>query len=130
MGDRLDQFARANRRQPTEPELRLWRHLSASRLGGFKFRRQYRTEGRILDFFCPAIALGIEVDGHTHNPEEDSQTDRTLLGHGIAVIRFTNTDVIENMEGVLLTILAAARERPPRWARRPHPNPSPEGEGL
>jgi len=128
--DRLGQFARENRREPTEPELRLWRHLSGSQLGGFKFRRQYKTNGRILDLYCPAVALGIEIDGHTHDAEEDAASDAMLAGKGLAALRFTNTDVMENMEGVLLTILAAARARPPRWAGRPHPNPSPEGEGL
>jgi len=51
------------RREPTEFEMRLWRHLSNSQLGGWKFRRQALIGGRIVDFFCPAIGLAIEVDG-------------------------------------------------------------------
>jgi hypothetical protein len=54
-----------------------------------------------------------------------------LLQHGFETIRFTNIDVMQNMDGVLQATLAALQTLPPRtrW-RLPHPNPSPEGEGL
>jgi len=125
--------ARQNRRNPTEPERRLWRHLSGSRLGGFKFRRQHAIDSRILDFFCPSLALGIEIDGDTHDPATDRRRDALLKQqYGIAILRFTNADVMTNMEGVLLTILDRARQMPPRWPTTGllHPNPSSEEEGL
>jgi very-short-patch-repair endonuclease len=125
--------ARQNRRNPTEPEIRLWRHLSNSQLGDFKFRRQHAIGARILDVFCPSIALGIEIDGHTHDPDDDRRRDALLKHqHGITVLRFTNTDVMTNMEGVLLTILDHARHMPFRWMTKGvlHPNPSSEEEGL
>ncbi len=125
--------ARHNRRNPTEPEVRLWRHLSNRRLGGLKFRRQHAIDGRILDFFCPAIAWGVEVDSHTHDPDTDCVRDAYLHHHqGITVIRFSNIDVMTNMEGVLSAILAAASDQPARWPDSGvlHPNPSSEEEGL
>jgi very-short-patch-repair endonuclease len=63
---RLVERARQMRRQPTEPEKRLWRHLSNSQLGGYKFRRQATIEPFIADFLCPAKGLVVEVDGETH----------------------------------------------------------------
>jgi very-short-patch-repair endonuclease len=119
------------RRQPTEPEKRLWRHLSNSQLGGLKFRRQARLGSRIADFFCPSLGLIVEIDGDTHDPEADARKDAVSRKHGFAVIRFSNLDVMQNMDGVLASLLSCAQSRPLRstW-RLPHPNPSPEGEGL
>jgi very-short-patch-repair endonuclease len=125
--------ARNNRRNPTEPEVRLWRHLSNRQLAGLKFRRQHRIEDRILDFFCPSIALGVEVDGHTHDPDTDRLRDAYLYQQqGITVIRVSNIDVMTNMEGVLSAILTAASRQPARWPDSGvlHPNPSSEEEGL
>ncbi len=115
------------RNAPTEAEKRLWRHLSNRQLGGFKFRRQAVIGSIIADFLCPAHALVVEVDGDTHDPSADGRRDERLARIGYHVIRFTNHDVIANMEGVLSAILAKVSSLPPRW---PHPNPSPEGEGL
>ncbi|MCU6455120.1 endonuclease domain-containing protein [Sphingomonas sp. A2-49] len=127
----LDTLAKAMRRAPTEPEARVWRNLSNSQLGGFKFRRQANLGSRIADFFCPAIGLIVEIDGDTHDPEADAREDAVSRRQGFQVIRFTNADVMQNMKGVLMTLLAFARSLPPRtnW-RIPHLNPSPEGEGL
>ncbi|WP_232834147.1 MULTISPECIES: endonuclease domain-containing protein [unclassified Sphingomonas] len=127
----LDARAKTMRRQPTEPEMRLWRQLSNSQLGGFKFRRQAKLGWRIADFFCPSLGLIVEVDGHTHDSETDARKDAIARQRGFHVIRFTNTDVLQNMEGVLTSLLIFAQTLPPRarW-RLPHPNPSPEGEGL
>ena len=112
------------RRNPTEPEKRLWRHLSNSQLNGLKFRRQAVIGHRIVDFFCPAISLAIEVDGDTHDRVADERRD---AGFPFPVLRITNHDVMTNMAGVLEAIISTASALPPRW---PHPNPSPEGEGL
>ena len=117
--------AREMRRNPTEPELRLWRNLSGKRLGGFKFRRQEVMPPRIFDFFCPSARLVVEVDGHTHDPVTDAMADRRLAERGYKVLRFTNEDVMSNMDGVIFAILQALE-----CAESAHPNPSPEGEGL
>ncbi|KQT32351.1 hypothetical protein ASG29_11145 [Sphingomonas sp. Leaf412] len=116
------------RRNPTEWEKRLWRCLSASQLG-HKFRRQHVIAPYICDFFCPAKGLVVEVDGDTHDPDRDAKRDRHFQSQGFRVIRFTNLDVRENMDAVLATIATALQAQPDRWSG-PHPNPSPEGEGL
>lgn len=113
------------RRNPTEPEKRLWRHLSNSQLGGFKFRRQQVIGRFIADFACPSAKLIVEVDGDTHDETKDRLRDDILAGHGFRVIRVTNADVMQNIDGVLIFLSEALRQ-----ADRPHPNPSPEGDGL
>src|SRR5947209_6939394 len=65
--------ARKMRREPTEPEKILWRHLSSRQLGGFKFRRQATLDPFIADFFCPSKGLIVEVDGDTHVTEDDAK---------------------------------------------------------
>jgi very-short-patch-repair endonuclease len=126
---RLQGFASDMRRNPTEPERRLWTHLARSQLGGFKFRRQATIARYIVDFLCPSARLIVEIDGHTHDDiEADAHRDSALLALGYRTIRFTNEDVMRNIEGVLTRLLAELQSSPLR--RTPHPNPSPEGEGL
>ena len=124
--DELHSRATSLRNQPTPAETELWNHLRAS-LVGHKFRRQHVIERRIGDFFCPAKALIIEVDGETHDPEVDSKRDERHRRLGYQTLRFTNAEVLGNIEGVLITIKTALDAAPDRW---PHANPSPEGEGL
>lgn len=62
--DRIGKNARANRHNPTEPEARLWRHLSASRLGGLKFRRQHPVESWIVDFFYASVIMVVKARDH------------------------------------------------------------------
>ncbi len=116
------------RRNPGEWEKRLWRALSSSKLG-HKFRRQHVIAPYICDFFCPAKGLIVEIDGDTHDPQRDAVRDKALSEKGFHTLRFSNADIRENMEGVLLTIATTLKARPDRWSG-PHPNPSPEGEGL
>ena len=129
----LGKRARTIRNNPTDPEIFLWRHLSRSQLGGYKFRRQHVVEPYILDFFCPSKGLIVEADGETHNAVADARRDTYLLQRGFLTLRFTNADIRTNMDGVLTTILETLHARPDRWRvglDGPHPNPSPEGEGL
>ena len=117
----LQERAREMRSNPTEPEVRLWRNLSNSQLDGFKFRRQEVIGHAIADFACPSAKLVVEVDGDTHDdPAKDAERDERLRQDGYRVVRVTNPDVMSNIDGVLDTIRSAL----------PHPNPSPEGEGL
>ena len=121
--------AREMRRNPTEWEKRVWRGLSDSQTGN-KFRRQAVIYPYVCDFFCPAKGLIVEIDGDMHDRVYDGQRDNFLAAKGYATLRFTNIDVRGSLEGVISAIAAAAGARPDRWAGLPHPNPSPEGEGL
>jgi very-short-patch-repair endonuclease len=112
------------RNNPTEPEKRLWRALSDRQLG-FKFRRQAVIPPYIADFLCPSAKLIIEVDGDTHDDFSDQRRNAVLAARGYRVVRVSNGDVMGNIEGVAEFILEALR-----GTSCPHPNPSPEGEGL
>ncbi len=121
------------RRDPTEPEVWLWWHVSNRQLGGFKLRRQAAIPPYIVDFFCPAKGLIVEVDGDTHDPAYAARRDLYLLRHGFTTIRFTNHDVRDNMDGVLIALLERLESLPDRWAGPPDgPTPSPplKGRGL
>ena len=124
----LHDRAKEMRRNPTEPEKRLWRHLSNSQIEGLKFRRQEVIGPYIADLMCPARSLIVEVDGDTHDNVKDRLRNDVLAQFGFLVLRGTNADVMGNAEGVVQAIRAAATGRSSR--HNPHPNPSPEGEGL
>ena len=126
----LRKHARQMRRAPTEPEKRLWRHLSNSQLGGFKFRRQAAITPFVADCFCPAKGLIVEVDGETHDADADAKRDATLVRRGFPTIRFTNQDVMTNMDGVLITILQTLDALPDRrWGAPDTPTPPPPLKG-
>ena len=117
----------------TEPERRLWMELRSSRFHGFKFRRQTLIGERIVDFFCPAKSLAIEIDGDTHDPGRDQWRDAELRRRtGFGVLRFTNEEVMRNLDGVLAALKIALDRQPNRWlnpARHHPPTPSSEEEG-
>lgn len=125
------------RNNPTEPEKRLWQALKASQLEGLKFRRQQVIGGRIVDFWCPGTGIAVEVDGETHDRESDLAMDAVLRERaGIVVLRFTNEEVMRNLDGVLLAIRKVVREgnHPPtpslgRRGRRQAPSSREEGVG-
>jgi hypothetical protein len=71
----------------------------------------------------------VEDDGDTHDEAMVRLRDDILAGRGFHVVRVTNDDVMTNMDGVLTVIAGALQATPDRW-NKPHPNPSPEGEGL
>ena len=121
----LQDRARNMRNNPTEPEKRLWRNLSHGQLEGWKFRRQQVIGNRIVDFLCPQARLIVEVDGDTHDAEADAVRDKDLQRQGYQVLRITNREVMRNMDGVKSALLQALVS-----VARPHPNPSPEGDGL
>lgn len=93
------------RNNSTPQEILLWLQLKNSQLG-LKFRRQHSIGGYIADFYCPSKKLVIEIDGSQHfkNVEYDDIRSKYLEGFGIKVIRFTNTEINTNMNGVLLKI--------------------------
>lgn len=118
------------RRAPTEAERRLWARLRASQLSGHKFRRQATIGGRIVDFFCPAKGLIVEIDGDTHDQARDALRDsRAHADYGFETMRFANRDVMDNLEGVLERLLLIVDALPDRWIGSTTPGPSSEEEG-
>ena len=99
-------FAKQLPRDLTPAEARLWYHLRAKRFAGAKFRRQTVIGPYIADFTCRAAMLVIEIDGDTHGSTDEYDANRTayLSEQGWSVIRFTNTEVMQNIEAVLSTI--------------------------
>jgi very-short-patch-repair endonuclease len=108
-------FARQLRRESTDAERLLWRHLRNRALLGLKFRRQHAIPPFFLDFACPEIALAIELVGGQHMSEEalaaDARRTAFLEANGYRVIRFSNIDVLTNIEGVILAIEVAVEGR-------------------
>ena len=105
--------AKELRRQMTETEQILWQHLRANRLGGWHFRRQQVIAGFIVDFYCHAAGLAVELDGPVHETraDYDEARDQSLAEHGIRVLRVKNQEVNEILETVLEKILQACEGR-------------------
>ncbi|WP_428979977.1 endonuclease domain-containing protein [Brevundimonas pondensis] len=103
------------RRALTPPEARLWACLKGGRLEGLKFRRQHPVGTYVLDFYCSAARLAVEVDGATHDePEQithDARRTKWLAGQGVEVLRVRSTDVRDHLDGVLALILRHATGR-------------------
>lgn len=121
---RIKQRRRDLRNFATEAEQRLWFALRKSSLAGFKFRRQYGVGRYIIDFYCPARRLAVEVDGGQHyepeNLKYDEERTAYLHIHDIRVVRVTNAEVIGELEAVLEKILEVATApitRPPHSLR-------------
>jgi len=107
--------ARALRRADTDAEARLWNAIRARRLGGWKWRRQVPKGPFILDFLCVEANLVVELDGGQHSEQAAYDARRTayLERLGLRVIRFWNSDVLTNRDGVCMTILDACRGEHP-----------------
>lgn len=105
------EFARSLRRRMTDAEQRLWYHLRARRLGGYKFRRQHVVGPYVVDFVCMEAMLVVEVDGGQHAEEVDRDAWRTrcLEDRGYRVLRFWNDDVLVKTGAVLERIERALR---------------------
>ena len=112
----LKKFAIEMRYKPTDAESVLWNALSGKKLEGFKFRRQHIIGNYIADFICLKENIIIEVDGAIHQLPENiaSDEERTswLRSEGYQVIRYTNDEVLFNLDNVLNTIYAALMAPP------------------
>ena len=101
-------FRRGLRSNSTRTEVILWQYLKGHQLG-VKFRRQYGIGQYILDFYCPSLRLAIEVDGDVHAFEKNIANDRAkeslLYKRNVSLIRVTNVEILENIEGVIEHIL-------------------------
>lgn len=112
----IKEYAKYNRKNPTQAEDVLWQSLRGKKLEGYKFRRQHQIGDFIVDFICLEKRLIIEADGGYHsNPEivEHDKLRNQFLGYyGYKVIRFTNEEIIGNIEDVLEKIYIALCQRP------------------
>ncbi len=105
---------RSLRAASTDAERALWRILR--QLEGYRFRRQHSAGPYILDFYCAASRLAVEVDGAQHYTADgladDAERTAYLEALGMRVLRFTNVEVLANAEGVTSTLLAALEGEP------------------
>ena len=105
---KLKQPSRNLRNKSTEAEILLWSKIRLRQLSGLLFYRQKPLGGYIVDFYCPKAKLVIEADGGQHfeksAKEYDQIRDEFLRNMGLTVIRFTNVDVLDKIEGVVEVI--------------------------
>jgi len=116
--------ARALRHDATPAERKLWVALHNQQVEGLKFRRQFPLGPYLADFFCISAQLVIELEGASHidSAEADARRGAWMRARGIRVLRFSNADVLANLEGVITAIREFVRTTPP-------PAPLPQGEG-
>jgi very-short-patch-repair endonuclease len=109
--------ARSLRREMTTPERKLWRHLRDIQSGESHFRRQAPIGPYFADFACHKTRVVIEIDGETHTADteitHDEARSRYFRSYGYRVLRFWNSDVMKNIEGVMALIGQSLAEQPP-----------------
>ncbi|WP_407352723.1 endonuclease domain-containing protein [Luteimonas sp. R10] len=116
--------ARRLRRETTDAERKLWRHLRAGQLDGLKFRRQHPIPPYIADFCCIEEKLIVELDGSQHTVDVDAARTRHLEAQGWRLLRFWDNDVLSNSDAALEAIWNSVGRRTLT------PTPLPKGEGL
>ena len=110
--------ARELRKNPTNAEQALWKHLRMRQIGGYKFRRQQPIGPCIVDFISFERRVIIEVDGGQHSQQTEYDTERTtwLNAQGYRVLRFWNNQMLEEVEAVkaiILKVLEVRGDPPP-----------------
>ena len=110
--------ARELRKNPTNAEQALWKHLRMRQIGGYKFRRQQPIGPYIVDFISFERRVIIEVDGGQHSQQTEYDTERTtwLNAQGYRVLRFWNNQILEEVEAVkagILKVLEVRGDPPP-----------------
>ncbi len=113
----LVRLSRNLRKNQTEAENLIWRHLRRNQLEGLSFRRQHPIGGYIVDFVCLEKGLILEVDGGQHDIEREKDEQRTnwLRAEGFRVLRFWNNDVLTNLADVLETIRLNVLSNSEEW---------------
>ena len=118
---------RSLRRNQTDAERKLWSKLRNRQLFDIKFRRQFSMGNYVLDFYSPEYKLAIEADGGQHYEDigrkKDEIRTRELSELGIEIIRFSDIDILNNIEGVCVIIQNVIEKK-----ITPHLCPLPEGE--
>ena len=102
------------RKSETKAEAVIWSKVREKQILGLSFRRQYSVGPYVIDFYCPALKLAVEIDGDSHFQEgvqaDDQLREDFISSFGIRFLRFTNEEVYRNLEGVLETITQFALE--------------------
>jgi very-short-patch-repair endonuclease len=103
----MDERAGELRRNMTPTEKILWDQLRTNKLKGLHFRRRQVIDGHVVDFYCHACALIVEIDGDIHDRQipHDQAGDASLVSRGFTAIRFRNNEVVDNLPVVLQKIL-------------------------
>jgi very-short-patch-repair endonuclease len=126
-----NEFARELRNNATSAERELWHRLKVLKFSGWKFRRQVPVDQYIVDFACLSHRLIIEVDGATHATDDelarDTRRQRYLESQGFMLLRFRNTDVFTNIDGVMDVVVGVLNGS--ACETTPAPDPSPQGGG-
>ena len=103
------------RKNQTNAERKLWSLLRNRQLAKVKFRRQFPVDIYILDFYSLEYKLGIEADGGQHYSDKGKVKDELRTGklarHGIQILRFSDLDILNNIEGVYAVILKTIEEK-------------------
>jgi very-short-patch-repair endonuclease len=106
--------AKKLRKSATDAEELIWRHLRARQLDGLKFRRQQPIDNYIVDFICFEKRIVVEADGGHHGTENGNDRDDYLGRQGFKVLRFWNSEILKNIEGVLEEIRRNCIDHPPQ----------------
>ena len=104
--ENLKERARSLRLNPTEAQKALWEEISGSKLGGVKFTRQAVVGSTVVDFACPSRWIVVQLSSQDANPEVDALQDKKLTDVGIGVLRFAETEVLDDVGGVVKAINA------------------------
>lgn len=99
-------FARTLRKDLTKTEKLVWELLRKRKFMGFKFRRQHVLEGFVLDFYCPELKLGIEIDGRIHLKQKDYDKARQdiIESKGVTIVRVANMEILHEKRSILRTL--------------------------
>lgn len=115
------------RHNSTPAEKVFWAMVSAKQFNNLKFRRQHDIGPYIVDFYCAALNLIIEIDGDSHFTTQGIDYDKTrtkyLISKGYQIIRYDNSQILNNLDGVFADLTL-------KLALRPSPNPSLPGRGT
>jgi very-short-patch-repair endonuclease len=103
-------FAKSLRRQMSLPEVLLWRAIKGRKLNGLQFRKRHPIGPYVLDFYCDAARLAVEVDGGSHDfgdrPERDERRDAWMLERGVRTLRLSASLILADVDDAARTIIA------------------------
>ena len=109
---RTRKHSRDLRQTTTEAEEQLWYRLRGGRLNGYRFRRQHPIPPYVVDFYCEAARLIVELDGSQHNQAVDQIRTSFLEARDLKILRFWDNEALQQTDAVLEIILHAVSDTP------------------